>query len=79
MAYGAIKGLKELNLIDKISIIGFDNINISNYITPRLTSINPPIDLLADKALKFIINKEKNSIIIDKLEIIKRESVKKIK
>lgn len=44
LAIGAIKALQEagLNVPDDVSVIGFDNILMSGYINPALTTINVP-------------------------------------
>ena len=58
IAIGAIDALKEagLSVPDDISIIGFDDIEIARYITPKLTTIRQdrdeigktPVDLLVE-------------------------------
>ena len=39
MAIGAMKAFSEAGLIDKISVVGFDNMIFSEYVTPSLSSI----------------------------------------
>lgn len=41
MALGAIAGLKNMgyDILKKIYIVGFDDINLCNFVTPKLTTI----------------------------------------
>ena len=60
-----------------ISIVGFDNIQLSNYINPPLTTVDQQINKLGEKAveilLKLIDNSKKifNEVIPTKLIIRK--------
>lgn len=58
MAYGAIKKLTEYNISvpNDISIIGYDNLSMNKYFTPRLTSINQPREKIAKYATQQLIN-----------------------
>lgn len=57
MAIGAIKGLKNYNLKvpDDISVTGFDNIELSNYSDPPLTTVSQPAVLLGEKSAELLI------------------------
>ena len=45
MAFGLIRGLKEANVRvpEDVSVIGYDDIDLDDYVTPRLTTIHQPI------------------------------------
>ena len=85
IAVGAMKAIFEsgLRVPDDISIIGFDNSNFCNYVTPTLTSVKKDsltmseiggINLL-DIINKKLINQEK--IFIESY-LVERNSVKRI-
>jgi DNA-binding LacI/PurR family transcriptional regulator len=85
MAIGAIKRLSQLGIHvpEDISIIGFDDINLSQYINPGLTTVKQDIQKKGETAVKIILNGIANSQagkqeIILPLEIVVRESVRKI-
>lgn len=85
IAVGAMKAVFEsgLNVPEDISIIGFDNSNFCNYVTPTLTSVKKDsltmseigginlLDLINRKSIK------QDKIFIES-RLVKRESVKKI-
>ena len=86
MAIGILKKLNEMKIQvpDKMSVIGFDNLNIANYCSPGLTTIGQDIFKKGQKAVeilyKLIKNTDHKTIdeIILPIEIVERESVKKI-
>lgn len=86
IAIGAIKALNEskIRIPEDISITGFDNIEISEYTTPSLTTINRVNDNYAFFVINQLttrINKNlllKNSKTIFETDIIIRDSVKDI-
>jgi DNA-binding LacI/PurR family transcriptional regulator len=61
MALGAMKAFKEsgFNLPKDMSIIGFDNISIDNYIEPRLTTIGQDAVSMGEWSVRLILNKIK--------------------
>jgi LacI family transcriptional regulator len=61
MALGAIHSAREhgLHIPDDISIIGFDNINISELVYPKLTTIAQPTQELAETAVRLLLHKLK--------------------
>lgn len=65
IAIGAIKALQEqgINIPQDIKIIGFDDIYISQYMNPPLTTIKQPIYQLGEEAVKMLVD------IIDKKDI----------
>lgn len=82
VAIGIIEGarLSGMRVPEDLSLIGFDNLTISNYCYPKLTTINQnilkkgemAISLLLDKIQK--INKLPNTLLID-VDLIERQSV----
>ncbi len=58
MAIGVLKKAKEISLPipEDMSIIGFDNIQFSAMVTPALTTIAQPIDMIASTAISRLIN-----------------------
>lgn len=81
IAIGAIKAIKEknINIPEQIKIIGFDDILISKYIDPPLTTMKQPTYKLGDEAVKMLIdlinNKHMEKTIILETELIIRASV----
>ena len=52
LAIGTIRALKDegLRVPDDVSVIGFDGIEISNYLIPRLTTIRQPLEEISEQA-----------------------------
>lgn len=84
MAAGVLSVLTDngFEVPDDISIIGFDNITISRYLRPRLTTINYPIDTMSTQATALALSLAENrEISVNNLYIptlVPRYSVKKI-
>lgn len=59
MACGTLNACTSLNIIVKedVSIIGFDNIYLSRFISPKLTTIDQNMDLLGINAAMLIVEK----------------------
>ncbi|MGY3572665.1 LacI family DNA-binding transcriptional regulator [Vibrio sp. SCSIO 43135] len=59
MAFGAFEVLKSegISVPQDISLIGFDNILFARYLTPGLTTINFPIELMSTEAVQLTIQK----------------------
>jgi LacI family transcriptional regulator len=51
LALGAMRVLKDEDLLvpEDVSVVGFDDINISSYIIPRLTTIRQPLDKIGEQ------------------------------
>jgi LacI family transcriptional regulator len=51
LALGAIRVLKDegLRVPEDVSVVGFDDIDISNYVIPRLTTIHQPLDKIGEQ------------------------------
>lgn len=86
LAISVIKTLNELNIKipDDISVIGFDNIKEANIVSPELTTIHIKKDVLANLAVKKLINEIENNdhnkikILVD-TELVIRKSCAPIK
>ena len=81
IAMSAYQALKEdkLNFPQDISIIGFDNSNLSLLVKPKLTTVQLPYSEMTQKAIQHIIDPQKfddNFNILVESPLIKRESVK---
>ncbi|MFS8541831.1 MAG: substrate-binding domain-containing protein, partial [Tissierellales bacterium] len=79
-AIGAIRLLKEkgIKIPDEVKVIGFDDISISKYIDPPLTTIAQPIYKIGQEAVNMllsIIEKKRTSLhkVLD-LKLIERGS-----
>ncbi|KNF09745.1 ribose operon repressor [Gottschalkia purinilytica] len=85
MAYGVYKAAKLLGLKipDDISVIGFDDVQISQILEPELTTVKQPIYDMGAESAKMLITrikgkKIKKKIIKFKTELIIRESTKDV-
>lgn len=86
MALGAYKAIGEagLSIPDDISVMGFDNTQVSQYMSPPLTSVNISLPEVAKCAVDMLIRAiEKEEITpeikIVNTNIVERESCKSIK
>lgn len=84
MAIGAISAIKEkgLNVPEDISVIGYDDLEISRYITPKLTTIRQNTDLIGENAADILINlidkKSSRTSVIVPVELVVRDSCKSL-
>lgn len=84
MAIGACRQLRDMGfkVPEDISIIGFDGINLCNYLYPRLTTIRQPEDLLIKEGLKVLLDRIGETVEpchkLVPFEFMEGESVKKI-
>lgn len=85
VAIGIYRGLSahHKSIPDDYSVVGFDNINLTNYLTPRLTTVEQPINEIGEQAVQMLVGKmtdptsEHQSVVLDvKLKI--RDSTKKL-
>nr|WP_236671889.1 substrate-binding domain-containing protein [Enterococcus sp. BWB1-3] len=79
MAIGCLKALKELELIDQIALVGFDDITLASYTTPTLTTVRQDIFKIAKVAAENLIEhietgQAKHSFV--DFELIERQSAK---
>lgn len=86
MAFGAIKAIREAGLLvpDDISIVGFDNMDYTQYLTPALTTVQRPVEEMSRHGAKILLEKIEGTYVKDAEEIhldsklVIRNSVKKI-
>ena len=85
LAIGAIDAIKDagLRVPEDISVIGFDNIEIAKYVTPKLTTIRQNCQEIGKAAVDILIEQinKKEKLKINKVipvELIERESCRKI-
>ena len=85
LAIGAMKGFYErgVRVPDDISVMGFDDLEISQYLTPGLSTIHQEISQKGEKAVELLINniKEPNLTKQEQIlpvKLIERGSVKRI-
>ena len=86
MAIGAMDALKErgLSIPRDISVMGFDNIQQSMHVYPRLTTIAVDVDLMAELAVEYISglkgnsDNRKNYVILTPVSLEVRQSVRAI-
>lgn len=84
MAIGAIEAIKEngLNIPKDISVVGFDNIEVSKYISPTLSTVGYSYETIAGKAIDLIISLINDKEVLREIEIdtefIKRGSLEKL-
>jgi len=58
MAFGAIDAIasRGLSVPADVSVVGFDDIPTSSYVFPRLTSMRPPYEALAARAVREVVD-----------------------
>ena len=85
LAIGAVKGLYEAGktVPGDYSVVGFDDLEISQYLTPGLTTVKQQISLKGQKAVDLLLKHIENPSLpkqeeILPLELVERGSVKKI-
>jgi LacI family transcriptional regulator len=83
MAYGVRLGLfrRGIRVPDDISLVGFDDLPGSSFTTPPLTTVRQPmyeVGRLAADALIKLINGERISVNLPKLELIIRETTRRV-
>lgn len=78
IAVGAIRALKEKNISipETIKLIGFDDISISKYVDPPLTTIRQPIYKMGEEAVNMLVALiEKRNI--EMLKVLDTELIKR--
>ncbi len=85
MAAGLMASLHEqgLSVPDDISVVGFDDILLARYLSPRLTTMHNPIDKMSTYAAKLALNLSKDGYSQPNLHqfeasLISRQTVKAI-
>ncbi len=84
MAIGLMKGFydKGIKVPEDISIMGFDDLDISGYTTPGLTTVKQPISLKGERAVQLLVENIQDSHMkkieeIFPVQLVERGSVKK--
>ncbi len=85
MALGAMEAIQEagLRVPEDISIIGYDNVEWSDYITPKLTTVKQDVDKIGADAAKILmesINGKKATYVkeVVPVSLVKRDSCSEI-
>lgn len=85
MAIGIMEGAKLNGMIipNDLSLIGFDNLLPSTYVTPKLTTISQNIENKAKMAVDLLMEYIKNGTVVNNkitldVEIIERQSVRQL-
>lgn len=86
MALGAMKAIKQSGVImpDEISIAGFDDMGFTSYLTPALTTVLRPIELMGQESTRILLKKIERSeegeqgIIHFDTELVIRDSVREL-
>ncbi len=71
LAVGALRGCKDagLSVPQDISMIGFDNLDIAEYITPGLTTIDVPARLMGEQAANYFLADQSSLNIHSRVEL----------
>jgi DNA-binding LacI/PurR family transcriptional regulator/signal transduction histidine kinase len=71
MAIGAIKYFRKMNLHykDNFVVCGFDNAHNSAIITPSLTTVSQPMDLISEKAIELLIEEINGNEVSDVIKL----------
>ncbi|MBO0190713.1 substrate-binding domain-containing protein [Vibrio parahaemolyticus] len=82
-AYGAIKALTDrgLRVSEDVSVIGFDDLPVSQYFTPALTTLRQPIEeigTLCAKSMLNLLSGERFEARLPPIDLIVRQSTKSI-
>lgn len=84
LAIGIYSGISHsgLKIPDDISVVGFDNIFMAQYMIPPLTTYNAPVDQMAEESINCLVLQIENREAVRKVnlkgELIERLSVKTI-
>ncbi|HCW54801.1 MAG TPA: LacI family transcriptional regulator [Clostridium sp.] len=86
LALGAIEAIKDegLKVPDDISVIGFDDSDLCQYVTPKLTTVRQACDVIGKEAANILVEQinKKEKIKINKVipvKLIIRESCTRVK
>jgi DNA-binding LacI/PurR family transcriptional regulator len=86
LAIGALKYILEkgYDVPGEIAIAGHDNIALSSLVSPQLTTVNIPVDQIAEEAITQLIRKiqnprSRNSDIVIDTQLVIRQSTEQVK
>lgn len=83
IAFGALYGLLEMNVSipNQLQVIGFDDIDLVQYLKPALSTIRQNIDgygqIISEKIVQMIEENELNEKIVIPVDFIERETTRK--
>lgn len=84
IAVGVMRYARQIGILvpDELSIVGFDDIPWAEYCTPSLTTIEMPVDEMANEAVDAVIRKiegesDSNRRVVFGVSLIERESTNK--
>ena len=82
-AYGAIKALTDhgYKVPEDVSVIGFDDLAVSQYFTPALTTLRQPIEeigALCARSMLNLLSGERHEVRLPPIDLIVRQSTKSI-
>lgn len=82
-AYGAIKALTDrgIRVPEDVSVIGFDDLPVSRYFTPALTTLRQPIEeigTLCARSMLNLLSGERHEARLPPIDLIVRQSTKSI-
>ncbi|CAM3048212.1 HTH lacI-type domain-containing protein [Vibrio mytili] len=82
-AYGAIKALTDrgLRVPKDVSVVGFDDLPVSRYFTPALTTLRQPIEEIGTLCARSMLNllaRENNEARLPPIDLVVRQSTKSI-
>lgn len=84
LAIGIYSGISHsgLRIPEDISVVGFDNIFMSQYMIPPLTTYNAPVDRMAEESIDCLLAQIEKSAEVQKVnlkgELMERRSVKRL-
>ena len=84
MAIGAIRALRDSGkcVPEDVSVVGFDGLALGEYTVPRLTSIYQPIEELAERSIRLLLenieSKQGSRHEIVPVELVRKESARAI-
>jgi LacI family transcriptional regulator len=64
MAIGAIAYLRQRRLVvpDDVSVVGFDNVTLSAYFAPALTTMSTPIQQISEQLCHLLLGRINNQL-----------------
>lgn len=85
LAIGLYRGLHErgIRIPEDLSVMGYDNIDLDEYVTPKLTTIEQPIMELGETSARLILNRIRNldqqrQLVNVPVKLIQRASTAKV-